>query len=256
MKRRRAKIGCVALMLGVFIMSGQAQDRPVRIGFQASPVFSWVNNKDNLILRNGGSFGLKLGAMGDIHYKGPISFTLGVNLAFHEGGEFLYEIGGNYLPNSDLSDEMLQTGDKPLPDGVRIRYGMQFLEIPFGVKLRTNSSSETRYFLEAPMLAFSFLTRGRADIETSNATYQGENVYKDLGLINMLIGAGIGMEYDFSRNSSLIFGLYLQRGLFDFTRDDGWRAIENPEIIPMYLRQTDDSRATLGNLVFRIGVLL
>ena len=115
-------------MVCLFLLSTglQGQERSFRIGFQVSPVFSGVKNNDNLIIKNGGSLGLKLGATGDIHWKNNLSFTTGLNLAFHEGGEFLYEIGGNYLPNSELSDELLQTGPKPLPDGTKIRYQVQY----------------------------------------------------------------------------------------------------------------------------------
>ena len=134
MKRTVAKILCIILMQVGLHAHLAAQDRPFRIGFQASPVFSGMRNKDDLIVKNGGNLGLKLGAISDIYFKNNLSFTLGLNLAFHEGGEFLYEIGGNYLPDSELSDPLLQTGDKPLPDGVKIRYQLQYLEVPVGLK--------------------------------------------------------------------------------------------------------------------------
>ncbi len=132
MKRKAVKILCVILVISGTRLA--AQDRALRFGFQISPLTSWVKNNDQLIVKNGGNVGLKLGTTADIYFKDNYSFTLGFNLAFHEGGEFLYEIGGNYLPNSELSDEMLQTGDKPLPDRVKIRYNLQYLDFPVGFK--------------------------------------------------------------------------------------------------------------------------
>src|SRR6187399_1931370 len=168
MKRTAAKILCVILVISAIRLS--AQDRPLRFGFMVSPLSSWVKNNDNLIVENGGNVGIKLGATADVYFKKNYSFTMGFDLAFHEGGEFLYEIGGNFLPNSELSDEILQTGDKPLPDGVKIRYNLTYLDFPIGIKFRTREgNSNMRYWLEAPVFTFSFLTRGRADIETDDA---------------------------------------------------------------------------------------
>jgi hypothetical protein len=57
-------------------------------------------------------------------------------------GEFIYEIGGNYLPNSELSDELLNTGDKPLPDGVKIRITSPTWTFLLAFKFRTKEEWE------------------------------------------------------------------------------------------------------------------
>lgn len=259
MKRKATKILCVLLVLSG--ASLYAQDRDLRFGFQVSPLSSWVKSNDKLIVPNGGNVGIKIGATADILFKTNSSFTLGFDLAFHEGGEFIYEIGGNFLPNSELSDEILQTGDKPLPDGVKIRYNLTYLDFPIGIKFRTREgNSNMRYWLEAPVFTFSFLTRGRADIETDDALYEHENVYKDMSVINIFWGLGAGLEYALSQNNSLYGGIYFQKGFFDITRDEGWRSIENPDEDPNdpddnYLKQTEDSKASLGNVVLKFGML-
>lgn len=260
MKRLTAKILCVALVLFPSVTGLQAQDKPLRIGFQTSPVFSWVSNKEDLILKNGGNFGLKLGATADFNIKDNMALTLGLNIAFHEGGEFLYEIGGNYLPLSELSDPLLNTGDKPLPDKTRIRYNLQYVEFPFGLKFRSEEHGYIRYFAEVPSFSLSFLTRGRGDIQTPDALYQQENLYPDLVNLNLFWGLGAGVEYSISQNNALIGGIFFQKGLFDFTRDKGFRSVENPDEDPNdpgddYFKAKDKSRATVGNLVFRLGII-
>lgn len=259
MKRLITKILCVACACLLGSHAG-AQDKPLRIGFQVSPTISWVNNTDNLIIRNGGNFGLKIGTTADIYFKDNYSFTLGLTLASHEGGEFLYEIGGNYLPNSELSRPELNTGDKPLPDGVKIRYNLQYLEFPIGLKISSKEFGYLRYFVEAPIFTFSFLTRGRGDIETPDETFEKENIYKDLSVINLFWGLGAGVEYAISQNNALTGGIYFQNGLFDFTRDKGHRSIDNPDADPndpstFYLKETDDSRARVSNVVIKLGII-
>ncbi len=255
MKRMRTKILCTGFLFLLAWIPLRSQDRTFRIGFQTSPVISWVKTNDPLILRNGGNFGLKLGATGDLFLSENLALTFGLNLAFHEGGEFLFEIGGNYLPNAELSIPDLQTGDKPLPDKTRIRYKMQYVDIPFGIKWMTPEARNARFFVEAPMLSLSFLTRGRGDIRLPGQTFSQENIRKDLSFLNLFWGLGAGVEYPISQNNVLIGGLYLQKGMIDFTRDKGYRAIPNPDFYPPYLREQEDSRATVSNLVIRLGII-
>ena len=255
MKRTMTKISSVIIVMMLIIAPLSSQDRSLRIGFQTSPFVSWISNNNNLIVRTGGNFGLKLGTTADIYFKDNYSFTTGINLAFHEGGTFRYEVGGNFLPESDLSDEILQTGDKPLPDGTRITYGLQYVEIPLGLKMRSKEMGYFRYFVEAPVFTLAFLTRGRGTIETDGAKYERENIYKDLSVLNIFWGLGAGFEYSISENNALTGGLFFQNGLLDFIDDNGHVAIDNPEVIPPYLLQKEDSRATINNLIIRLGII-
>ena len=256
MKRIVTKILCVAIVMVCLLQSISGQDKAMRIGFQVSPVLSWITNNDNLILKNGGNLGLKLGTTADIFFKDNYSFTLGINLAFHEGGEFLYEIGGDYLPKSAFTEELkLQSELKPLPDGTRIRYSLQYVEFPVGLKIRSKEFGYIRYFVEAPVFHFAFLTRARGDIDTGSAQFERENIYKDLTVFNIFWGLGAGLEYSISENNALVFGIYYQNGLIDFTKDQGHRAIDNPEIIPPFLIQEDDSKATVNNIILKLGIL-
>ncbi len=256
MKRIKAKIWCLLLLLMVIHQGvGKTQDRAFRLGFQTGPMVSWINSNDNLIIKNGGNLGLKLGTTADIFFSESYSLSLGCHLGFHQGGEFQYEIGGNFLPESDLSDPILNSGDKPLPDGVRIRYRLQYLEIPVGLKLRSKEIGYIRYYVEAPIFTFSVLTRGRGDIETSDFSFEKENIYKDLVVPNVFWGLGAGLEYAISQHNSLVAGLYFQSGLFDFTRDKGHRARPNPDVIPAYILEKENSRATVSNLTLRLGII-
>ncbi|MDQ3016788.1 MAG: PorT family protein [Bacteroidota bacterium] len=254
MKRNDAKILCVIIGLITFHTAVFGQER-LRIGFSTSPMISWIANNDNTIVRTGGNLGLKLGTSADIYFRDNYSITTGINLGFHEGGTLRYETGGNFLPKSDLSDEILKTGDKPLPDGVKITYSLQYVEIPFALKITSKDMGYLKYFIEAPMFSLGFLTRGRGDIETPNQTYEQENIYKDLAVFNVFWGFGAGMEYSISENNSLIGGLYFQNGLLDVIDNKGHTANNNPDLIPEYILEKEDSRASVSNLILRIGIL-
>lgn len=250
MKRIQAKILCIAIVVSYLTVPAISQDdRSMRIGFQASPLLSWISNNDNRIVKTEGNIGLKLGTTADIYFKDNYSFTLGINLAFHEGGEFRYELPGSYLPKSDLTRPDLQTGTRPMDAGTKIKYNLQYVEFPLGLKIRSKEIGYIRYFVEAPVFTFSFLTRGRGDIETPSLKLERENIYKDLQVFNIFWGLGAGLEYSISENNSLIGGLYFQNGLIDFTRDQG-----HIEVEPL-TTEPEDSRATVNNIILRLGIL-
>jgi hypothetical protein len=143
---------------------------------------------------------------------------------------------------------------------VKIKYSLQYLEFPLGLKIRSREFGYIKYFIEAPVFTFSFLTRGRGDIKTNDFVYKQENIYKDLGLVNIFWGLGAGIEYSISQNNALIGGIYFQNGLFDFIRNNGHRAIVNPDEDPNdptddYFIQQEDSRSKVSNLVIRMGIL-
>ena len=133
--------------------------------------------------------------------------------------------------------------------GTKIKYNLQYVEFPLGLKIRSKEIGYIRYFVEAPVFTFSFLTRGRADIETSSLKLERENIYKDLQPFNVFWGLGAGVEYSISENNSLVGGLYFQNGLIDFTRDQG-----HIEVEPL-TTEPEDSRATVNNIVLRLGIL-
>ncbi len=242
-------------MIACTMPSVWGQEKSFRIGFQASPVFSSIRSSSNIIVNSGGNVGWKLGVISDIQLREKLSVTTGVNMAFKEGGELLYEVGGNYLPEAELSDPLLQSGDKPLPDGVKIRYKLKYLEFPVGLKFRTASSGNITYFLEAPVFTFSFLLKGRGDIESEDFLYTQENIYKDVVVPNIFVGLGAGVEYAINGNNTLLGGIYFQRGLVDATKNNGWTAIQNPNVNPMYLKVKDDSHARVSNFILFIGLL-
>lgn len=254
MKRKDAKILCIIALITIST-TVMAQERALRIGFSVSPMASWLSNNNNNIVRTGGNVGIKLGSSADIYFKDNYSFTTGINLGFHSGGTLRYETGGNYLPKSDLSDAILQTGDKPLPDGVKISYGLQYVEIPMGLKIRSKEVGYLRYFVEAPMFSLAFLTRARGTIETPDQKYERENIYKDMSIFNIFWGLGAGIEYAISEHNSLVGGLYFQNGLLDVTDDNGHTAYSNPDVIPPYILEKEDSRATVSNIILRLGIL-
>jgi len=113
----------IAFIILLFILGfqsvAQAQN-DIRFGFQVSPNFTWINSNDNTINRDGSNIGLKLGVMGELYFAERYALTGGLGFAFGQGGALTHETGGNFFKESDLSNPLLNVGQKPLPDGVTL----------------------------------------------------------------------------------------------------------------------------------------
>lgn len=253
---------CALVMLvGIQQLHGQIED--FRLGVQLSPTFSWMRTNNNLINGNGTNLGIQLGLMGDIAFSEHFSLDIGLALAFNKGGTLRHDIGGNLLPKSELSDHLFNTGTKPLPDDVDIKYNLQFLEIPISMRFRTKEFGYIKYFVEAPVFTWGLRTQARGDIDGVGITkLERENISKDVAGFHFSWGIGAGVEYSISLNNSLIFGLYYNSTLSDITKNDGItqrtlddRGTPNDFRDDLVNSSTEDSKGSISGLSIRLGIL-
>lgn len=254
------KLALTAAVVTLIMGFAEAQLDNLRLGLQLSPTISWISVNDDQINKTGSSVGISVGGIAEYYFTENLAFTGGFGVSFGQGGTLQHEHGGNYWPNSELSDDRLNTGDKPLPDNVKLRYRLQYIQIPLAIKLRTNERGYLRYFAELPVITLGMNTHARGDIEGQEIDFSKENISKDVNFFNMQLGLGGGVEYSISPSTSLVGGLYLNFGLNDITKDDGVRAADNPDQAPSnpnddYLFSREDSRGRLSNVTLRIAIM-
>ena len=240
------KIVSVATFLILFgsMVFGQAN---FRFGFQLSPNISWLSSDDNTINGNGSNLGLKLGMMGEKYLTDSENYavTFGLGFAFNQGGTLKHDTGGDFWPKSDLSSDLFHS----LPDGINLKYGIQFVEIPVGFKMRTQEFGYFRYFIEPGMtLGIGTQARGAVSGVTGFST-DNENIKNDINGLNLSWGIGGGVEYGIGESTALLGGIFFQNGFVDVT-DDSARKIPltgEPE--------TEDSKGTIKSITIRLGVM-
>jgi hypothetical protein len=261
----------IALFLSLFLFAENAEGQrklqlsKFRFGIQASPQLSNLKTSDIGIKGNGlGNLGVKIGALADYYFRENYAISAGLGFGFNQGGQLLHQKGGNFLKNSTLTKGSLNEGTKtkPLPDDVKIRYHINHLEIPLSLKMRTNQFGYLRYYAEAPIITIGFLTKARGDIDGDNIKVANENIKPDVVPLALSWGFGGGVQYDISDNTGLTAGLYFQRVFTDATRNGGYKAVtleqENDPATKtddIYTTTKEDTRATMGILTLRIGVL-
>ena len=197
------------IAMAVFFCGTQmtAQFENLRLGIYATPTISWIKTNNDLINKTGSNLGFRAGFVGEYFFGENLALTGGIGLAFGQGGTLQHEHGGNFWPNSELSDDRLNTGDKPLPDGVKLKYKLQYLELPISFKVRSNEKGYLRYYGEFPVLTIGMNTQARGNIEGREVETTKENIAKDVNFFNFQLGMGGGVEYAISPNTSLVAGL-------------------------------------------------
>ena len=227
--------------LCLFFTSLSAQN-DIRFGFQLSPAFSWMSTNVNRINRSGTNLGLKLGMVGEYYFRENYAITSGLGFHFNSGGQLLFENEGTYWSNSDLPG-----GSVMLNAGEKLKYSLQFVEIPIGLKLRTREFGYLRYFIH-PGFTLGFNTQARGEVP--NNEDEKFDISGDVNALNLAWGIGAGIEYNISENTALVGGLGFQAGFADLTRDRGNSYIDRDGN-----ERQDNSRGKANSIVLTIAVM-
>lgn len=222
------------VFMGSFFLNAQSN---FRFGIQTSPTFTWLSTDNKDINGNGSNLGFKLGLIGEIDINESYSFVSGINFGFNHGGTLKYNKGGKYWPT---------VTDDDLPDGVNLKYNIQMIEIPFGMKMKTNEFGLFRYYAELPIFTIGIISKSTGDIKgTANSNRSKENIADELKALSIAWGFGAGVEYEISSSTKLVGGLGFQQYFLDFTENNG--TVDGGE--------KDDSKAGMGGLTIKIGVI-
>lgn len=238
------KIVAIAAFLSALNTMVSAQT-DVRFGFQVSPVFSWMTTDDNRINPSGTNLGLKLGMVGEFYFRENYAVSTGIGFGFNHGGTLQYDFGGSYWTRSGLGSAL-----DTLPAGTNLKYNIQYVEIPLGLKLRTREFGYLRYFVE-PGITLGFKSQARGTIQGRGIGDEAEkiNIRKEVNGLNLSWGLGAGVEYSLSENTSLVGGLGFQIGFTDATDDNGVVFDDRRG------NREEDSKGKINGIIIRLGVM-
>lgn len=241
------KIAIILLILSFVGFQADAQDQQYRFGFQLSPNFTWIGNNNNMINGNGSNLGLRLGVMAERYFTSNdrYSLTMGLGFAFNQGGTLLHEVGGDFWTKSIDENSPL----RDLPDGVNLKYGIQYVEIPMSLKMRTQEFGYFRYFVE-PGFDLAFRTQARGEIsDAGDLNMEDIDIKQDVNLFNLSWHIGAGVEYAIGESTSLVGGLTFQNGFVDITDDGGTTKADGQEPVK------EDSKAVINSLTIKLGIM-
>ncbi len=186
------------------------------------PQITWMNSDSKRIEREGTRFGLGGGLIMDLFFTENYAFSTGLSMLGTGGNlRFLDSIGMKFDGEPDT-----------LAADSKVSYKLQYLTVPFSLKLKTNEIGYSRFFAHLGVNTH-INTKARADVEGLDIS--GEDIREEIQFFMMSYFIGGGLEYSLGGNTALIGGIYFTSGIWDMTK-------------------SSDYHAHLGSLSLRLGV--
>lgn len=180
-----------------------------RLGFQASPHYTWMSSSKGNIINNDIRPGIKYGLEADIYLAGYPRYSLntGLFVAHHS-------FSGNY----NLDDPFF-INTTTFNKRVDLKFKMNYIEIPINIKLRSDQFYRMTFYGQFGLTNMINLS---ASAESSDAQFSGDNVNNGINNrvikpFNLCMIMGGGVEYDVGGNTALNFGIQYSNGLVDVT---------------------------------------
>lgn len=266
-----------------------------KFGVHVDPFFSFLSSDYNKVDGAGFNFGTSLGVEGEYRFnaEGNYALTFGADFSFNNGGTLLYEYGGVLLPKTEFdsrSEFRNNKGQVPASaSGIsmlaftKINYRVNYVEIPIGLKLRTNElgGSYMRAFFHIPIIKVMIPVTGGAKIFAPDAAAKGfvidndstrygipqttgsvteRDAWSDITPIQISLGLGAGVELTPNADGGLRIyaGIYYHSGLIDITGgfNENTRFF-SPTNANSSVNETQDRnpRNALHNIALRLGVI-
>ena len=212
------------LLIGLgFVSAGFAQQN-FSLSFSASPTLNWMSPGVREIQNNKSTVGYEFGVNADIFFdeKHRYAFNTGVMIA-NTGGELTYNTSGDF-----------SFGGETFASGTSIRYRLEYVEIPFALKLRTKQFYRWTYW---GLFGIVGSVNVRAKGDSSDGVLDKTDINKEVKLFNTALNLGLGGEYDLGERNALILGLAYKSGFSDITK------------------RSLGEKTTLNSLTFKLGLV-
>lgn len=200
------RILIIISFLGI-VFSSHAQSTRLKFNVEVDPQFSWFRSDDETVEPDGSILHLHAGLNMDYFFGENYAFVLGVGIN---------NLGGNLLYAD--STEFSSKGETLLVEpGQSAKLNLQYVDIPIGLKLKTEELGYATIFLQ---LGFNPMINLNAKLSSEDASFDREDIRESINTFCLGYHAGIGLEYKLGGSTAIIGGLRWSSGLTDVTDND------------------------------------
>ena len=204
MKRMRQLL--IASFFFGALLSANGQSR-MKFNVHADPQFAWLSSDEDEVAPDGSIFHIQTGLQMDLFFDKNYAFSLGFGIN-NLGGNLLYSDSTAFISQGDTIF---------VTPGQTVKHNLQYLDIPLGLKLKTEELGYATIFLE---IGFNPMININANATTKDGTLSKENIREETQLFNLGYHAGIGVEYRLGGSTAAIGGIRWTSGLTDVTDND------------------------------------
>lgn len=201
----------ILLLLAVSGLSyGQSK---MRFSVHADPQFAWLgSSNDDAIDPDGSIFHMQAGLQMDYFFEENYAFILGFGIN-NLGGNLMYGDSAYYVSGSGSNTDTLWAAP-----GQRMKMNLQYLDIPLGLKLKTEELGYATFFLQ---LGFNPMFNINAKLSSKDTDYDKEDIKESIKLFSLGYHVGAGVEYRLGGNTAVIGGIRWSSGLTNVSENDG-----------------------------------
>ncbi len=227
-------LSVVILILGwSFIAQGQEEEKNFRIGILGTSEVSWFSSDNSTSLNDGAKISLKGGILVDYRLLENYYFSTGINFNNMRGA---IEYTESNIPFETSIETYILNNDTE-KSNVTVDYQINYLEIPLGLKLRTN---EIGYFTYHATFGLRTLFNTKALASANQQAIDKENISKEVNFFHLGGFIGAGVEYAISRNFIVHGGLHYNAGFTDMTSTN---------------KKSFSDKVSLNGIALQVGVL-
>jgi hypothetical protein len=190
------------------------------MGLSANPQVSWMKSDASTINTNGPQFGFSFGLLSDFFFAERYSFSTGL-LINNTGGKLNYTDSLHFTTNDKTYD---------LIPGASIKYKIQYIDIPLSFRMESN---QIGYFVYYAQFGVTSHLRVGASADIEGATdlgtlsLNGAGCKDEINFYTMGYNIGGGVNYYFSKNTAITFGLIYNNGFIDVTNNSDKKVKDN-----------------------------
>lgn len=189
-----------AVLLIVLFLAAKvtnAQDQKFHFGLKIVPSMTWLKPDNKGVERDGRRIGFGYGIQTEFRFQENYAIASGVQVTYR---------GGNLRTKDSLANnsELVQKN--------RLKY----VEVPFGLKMKTNEFGKTRYFGQ-----FGFSPGFNIAAKEDNNFEDDIDIQEDVNLFNLNMIVGAGVEYTLSGSTVLMGGIEFNNGFLDVFKGSG-----------------------------------
>jgi hypothetical protein len=200
----------LAILLFLAVEQQLAGQGKLRFGVNVDPQLAWLRSTDTDIIDPDGSiFHMQAGIQMDYFFQENYAFILGFGIN---------NLGGS-LAYSDSIDYGNEEDPVWVEPGQRVKMNLQYLQLPLGLKLKTEELGYVTGFLQ---VGFNPMFNIESHITTDDGVYDKKSILEEgVKLFNLGYHVNVGVEYRLGGNTALVGGFRWTSCFTNVTLDDG-----------------------------------
>lgn len=195
-----------ALFFLLFLLpAAMINAQKISFGVFADPVISWFSSDTKETVNDGARAGFNFGITFNKYFAENYAFSTGISILS----------AGGRLTNTDTLDMKFNNLPIEVPKNDPVVYKVQYLNIPLGLKFRSNQIGYIVFFTDVGIDP-KIVVGGKVDIPPS---IKGEAAMNELRRLNLGYHITAGIEYSLGGTTEMVFGLGFDNNFLDVTKD-------------------------------------